>query len=186
MATSDASTKSSDENGLNKRLKLSEDIKISDDTVFFKTPVPQLVVIRGPAGAGKSTIANGILTFVKQSEIPRRVCYLEQDYFRRTIHVCGGGDGAAISAAILCSAALTALSEGFTVVMEGILNMKKYKQMFDTVIATHGKQNCHFFYLDVSLDETQRRHLGREKASDFGAEKLEKWYSSAQPSRYEN
>ena len=33
------------------------------------------------------------------------------------------------------------------------------------------------FYLDVSLDETLRRHAGRPQASQFGAEDMRGWYA---------
>jgi hypothetical protein len=61
-----------------------------------------------------------------------------------------------------------------TVVLEGTLPLMFYGGMLRALCEDSGLR-CTLFYLDVSLEETQRRHAGREKAKSFGPEALEKW-----------
>lgn len=78
-----------------------------------------------------------------------------------------------------------AIGSNSHVILEGILNMKNYAEMFHNLL-THYPGHCFFYYLDVGLEETKIRHEGRAKISDFGCEKLDKWFCSAQKSGFCN
>lgn len=62
----------------------------------------------------------------------------------------------------------------YHVVMEGILNKVHYGGMIEELCAACGPL-CALVYLDVPLEETQRRHAGRPKAAAFGPEALVAW-----------
>jgi len=70
---------------------------------------------------------------------------------------------------------LFGLEKGYDVILEGILNIKTDKFMFDKIFAAHPKEN-HFFYLDVSYEETLRRHKTRPEKAEFGEEAMKEWW----------
>lgn len=153
----------------------------------------KIIIIRGPAGSGKSTITKLLLEELKEQsnkfkgsdeEDNHRFAYLEQDHFRNTI--AGKYRGCReLSARLLLENAKACVECGYHVVMEGILNKQHYgESLFDPLIALYGEVNVKFFYLDASLALTQERHLTRSKADEFGVEKLEEWFASASPTQY--
>ena len=81
--------------------------------------MPNLVIIRGPAGSGKSTISSAVLNAMRAAKVD--TCYLEQDLFRNTL-LGGGPNAAEVSASMLHSATVSALEGGYSVLLEGILN----------------------------------------------------------------
>ena len=141
--------------------------------------VPRVVVLRGPAGSGKSTVSAAVLAALRARGM--RVVYLEQDFFRTAAGGCVGAREVAREMLIAC--ARQAHAAGFSVIIEGILN-KAYHAEALTQLGL--EMPLYFAYLDVGLDETKTRHAGRSKALDFGAEKLDEWWSSASPMGVQN
>lgn len=146
------------------------------------------MVLRGPAGSGKSTIAKAVVASLLGDGRP--TCYLEQDLFRNTL-LKGKGDvdSASVSATMLMSSAKVALKGGYCVVLEGILNCNqdgrgKYRPLLEelVVLATEHGVNLKLIYLSLPIEVTKNRHLGRAKAKDFGVEKLDDWWASSAPS----
>lgn len=68
-----------------------------------------------------------------------------------------------------------ALDGGYHVVLEGILHRAKYGAMLHELITAHLGVTT-VVYLDVSLDETVRRHSLRPQAAEFTAEQMRGWY----------
>jgi hypothetical protein len=139
---------------------------------------PRVVVLRGPAGGGKSTVSALALAEVRGRGV--RAVYLEQDFFRNS--AAGGGKGARECARdMLVAAARAAHAAGYSVLLEGILSKEHHAEALEVLANELGPGALSFVYLNVSLEETKARHAGRAKASEFGAEKLEEWWSSAAP-----
>lgn len=67
------------------------------------------------------------------------------------------------------------LAHGFHVVIEGILDARRYGPMLTALKADHAGP-AHFYYLDVCLEETIRRHAGRPQAAEFGPDDMRAWY----------
>ncbi|MEV6607676.1 AAA family ATPase [Kutzneria sp. NPDC051319] len=125
-----------------------------------------LVVLRGNSGSGKSAVARAVRERVE------RVALVQQDVVRR--HVLGEGDVAGgVNIGLLEAMARYALSHRYAVILEGILNAARYGDMLRRLALDHPAA---FFYLDVSFEETARRHGTRPEAAKFTVEAMRRWY----------
>ena len=117
----------------------------------------KLIVIRGPSGSGKSTVAKALF-----KSATRRTCLIEQDYYRFIFR--SRDDGSKANSAtihkMIKDNVLTALSDGSDVILEGILATQSYVDDLNEIISKHPAEN-YFFYFDISLEETLRRHHTR-------------------------
>jgi hypothetical protein len=80
-----------------------------------------------------------------------------------------------IAPELIGTAAGLALDRGYHVVLEGILSTARYLPMIRDLVAAHHGES-HLFYLDVSYDETVRRHATRPLASEVTPEQMRGWY----------
>lgn len=131
-----------------------------------------LVVIRGNSGSGKSTIAQRL----RDAHGQRTLAIVDQDTARRKILRERDQPGAA-NIDLLALMASFALSRGFHVVLEGILDAGRYSDMLDQLHEQHpGPQ--HWYYLDIPFTETLRRHAGGPQAADFTEAEMARWYTA--------
>lgn len=77
----------------------------------------------------------------------------------------------------IAAGARFALDRGYHVVLEGILSSLRYAPTIRDLVATHHGES-HVFYLDVSFEETVRRHATRPLASEVAPEQMRGWYES--------
>lgn len=138
---------------------------------------PKLIILRGPAGSGKSTTAKILL-----NNATRKTCPIEQDYYRFIFRPYANGSKANSVAIheMIKGNILIALSEGYDVILEGILNAKSYKPMLQEILAKHPTEN-YMFYFDISFEETMRRHRMRpaKDTPSFTDEDMKSWYPTA-------
>ncbi len=130
---------------------------------------PHLIVLRGNAACGKSTVAAAL-----QRALGRGTANIGQDHFRRVVlreHDVPKGDNIGLMAHTIryCT------SIGYNVIAEGILLAEHYRDMLRDVITGH-QGPTHLFYLDVSLEETLRRHRTRPLGAELTTSKLREWY----------
>ncbi|MBQ1022848.1 AAA family ATPase [Micromonospora sp. C95] len=133
---------------------------------------PTLVIIRGNSGSGKTTTAREV-----RRRFGRGAALLEQDYLRRTVlreHDSAHIDPAAPT--FITATARTALDLGYHAILEGILHTERYATVLHQLIDSHPGPVA-VFYLDVTFDETVRRHLGRDEAMSFTPEHMRSWYT---------
>jgi predicted kinase len=134
------------------------------------TPETRLIVIRGNSGSGKSTIARRL-----QRGHGRGCALVEQDYLRRIVlrerDLPGG-----IAPALIEQTVRFALDHGYHAVLEGILFRDKYGAMLTALRSAH-RGRTSVFYLDVSLEETLRRHTTRPQAAEFTPAEMRGWYT---------
>jgi predicted kinase len=135
----------------------------------------KLIIIRGNSGSGKSAVSerlrgvlNGKIAVVGQDTL-RRSILMETDtlenkdiigLLQQTVNYC--------------------LDNGYTVIIEGILSKTKYRDILIKLM-DYAKCDSHVFYLDVSIEETVRRHMTKPIAVEVTEEKLRSWY---QPKNY--
>lgn len=129
----------------------------------------RLIILRGPCGAGKSTVASRLL------ESPRPTALIEQDPYRFIFNVREGEMYSKTVRQMIRDNVLGALGNGFDVNLEGILSAKGYRDVFATLFREHPRNN-YLFYFDVSFEETVRRHSGRAKAALFTEADMRNWY----------
>jgi len=117
----------------------------------------KLIVIRGPSGSGKSTVAKALF-----KRAIHKTCLIEQDYYRFIFRSRDGGskENSATIHKMIKENILTALSDGYDVILEGILATQSYVDDLNEIICKHSTEN-YLFYFDVSLEETIRRHQTR-------------------------
>ena len=146
---------------------------------MFEEKPTKLIILRGPSGSGKSTIAK--LLFEKAE---RKICLVEQDYYRFIFKPAGGGSKAngATTHKMIKNDVLIALKDGYDVILEGILSVKSYEEVLESIFTEHSYEN-YIFYFDVSFEETVRRHSTRTlKAPKFGEIEMKEWYPDAHKS----
>jgi len=134
----------------------------------------KLIIIRGPSGSGKSTVAR---------ELSLRCAHppllISEDQIRR-MFVNHTQTGHEVAKRLATKAVLFGLENGYDVIYEGILNLKTSGDNLHEFFDAHKEEN-YLFYLDVSFDETVRRHKTRDKNTEFKAESMKKWWDFASP-----
>lgn len=126
-------------------------------------------MLRGNSGAGKSTVARAL-----REAYGRGVAWVPQDLIRRTILREKDRPGAA-NIGLIDQVARYSLDHGYHVVLDGIFYADTYEPMLVALLRDHLGLS-RFYYLDVSLDETLRRHTTRPQAADFGPDDMRSWH----------
>ena len=131
------------------------------------------------AGGLKNYVANMFAAYIPSSwalRAPTVVGKIEQDYLRRIIlreHDISGTEP--VAPTFITAAARNALDLGYHVVLEGILHTDRYAGVLHQLIGQHSGPS-HVYYLNVSFDETVRRHQTRTEAVNFTPEQMRDWY----------
>ncbi|WP_430782771.1 AAA family ATPase [Actinoplanes sp. G11-F43] len=132
--------------------------------------VTVLVIIRGNSGSGKTTTAREV-----RRRYGRGCALIEQDHLRRVILREHGGNGDdAVAPGFIVATVRAALDAGYHVVLEGILHTGQYGEPLRRLA---GDTAAACFYMDVSFDETVRRHFRREEPIPVTAETMRGWYT---------
>lgn len=140
--------------------------------------MPRLIVVRGPSGSGKSTVARHLF-----ERAARQVCLIEQDHYRFIFRPAGGGSlpNSATIHRMIEHNVMAALTDGYDVILEGILSERSYGLVLDRLFSAGVSEN--FLYsFDVSLEETLRRHRTRLTTDHgFTEDDMRGWYPHAHP-----
>ncbi|MCP2014082.1 putative kinase [Deinococcus sp. HSC-46F16] len=133
------------------------------------TRPPQLIVLRGNSGSGKSSVARAL-----RERYGYGMAWVEQDDLRRILlreHDVPGGKNIELIALNV----RYALEHGYHVVLEGILTARHYGPMLERLHREHGEAS-HFYRFDLPFEETVRRHATRPQAREFGVDLMRGWY----------
>ncbi|MGH3205194.1 MAG: AAA family ATPase [Streptosporangiaceae bacterium] len=129
----------------------------------------RLVVLRGNSAAGKSTVAGAL-----REAYGRGVAWVSQDLIRRIILRERDRPGA-VNIGLIGQVARYSLDHGYHVVLDGIFYADRYGPMLEALNRDHLGLS-RFYYLDVSMDETLRRHATRPQAAEFGPDEMREWH----------
>ncbi len=128
----------------------------------------KLVVLRGNSGSGKSTVAAKL-----REQARDKTALVSQDNLRRLIlkeKETDGGD----NIDLIQQTVEFALGRHYNVILEGILYFPRYKFMLKRLVERC--PNNYFYYFDVSLDESLKRHATKPNAHEFGEKEIREWY----------
>lgn len=130
---------------------------------------PKLIIIRGNSGSGKSTVAR-----IVRERLGENTMLIPQDVVRREmLYVKDRTGNPAIN--LISKIALHGKEVGYNVVLEGILSKELYEDMLMNLLAEYS-DNTYVFYMDVSFEETLRRHDTKPKRLEYGEEKMRQWW----------
>ncbi|MFZ2494990.1 MAG: AAA family ATPase [Candidatus Saccharimonadales bacterium] len=137
----------------------------------------KLIIIRGNSGSGKSTIAKELqkklrLHFSKKAD--RGTMLIPQDVVRREILRTKDGPRNP-SIQLIKDLAIYGRSIDYDVIIEGILVRKSYGMMLNELVALFDK--VYIYYLDISFEETLRRHETKPNSREFGEDLMREWYT---------
>jgi predicted kinase len=137
--------------------------------VDVETEPTRLIVLRGNSGSGKSSVAAEVC-----ARYGRGIALVGQDYLRRIVlRERDIPEGANIG--LIDSVARYALGHGFHVIIDGILDSRRYAAMLEALRHDHHGTSF-WYYLDVPFEETMGRHATRPQAAEFGRAEMQRWY----------
>lgn len=129
----------------------------------------RLIVLRGNSGSGKSSVAAAL-----REACGRGLAWVSQDLIRRNIlreHDRPGG----VNIGLIDQVTRYCLDAGYHVVLDGILSAGRYEAMLAGLHCEH-RGLSRYYYLDVALAETLRRHATRPQAAEFSPAMMRDWY----------
>ncbi len=104
----------------------------------------------------------------------RGMAWVSQDLIRRTILKEKDRPGG-VNIGLIDQVARYSLDQGYHAVLDGILYADRYEQMLAGLRRDH-RGASHFYYFNITMNETLRRHASRPQASEFGPEDMRNWY----------
>ena len=135
----------------------------------------KLIIIRGNSASGKSAVAEQL-----RIELGGKVAVVGLDTLRRTILREPDELGNIDIIGLLDQTVRYSLEHGYTVIVEGILSKPKYRDLLMEMMNIPGCDSA-VFYIDVSIEETIKRHKTKPIADEVTDEQLRSWY---QPKNY--
>lgn len=131
--------------------------------------IPDLIILRGNSGSGKSTVAKRL-----RHEMGYGTMMVSQDVVRREILRTKDTNGNA-SIELIEQITHYGWSIGYDVIIEGILNKDKYGTMLGRLI-TNCPGSSHVYYFDIPFEETLRRHATKPNTHEFGEKEMRDWW----------
>lgn len=139
----------------------------------------QLIIIRGPAGSGKSSVAKELHETATQKTALLPLDVIKVDFAKEQ-------EGALqITADIIEHAAKKFLAADYTVILEGMFNVEReyYKNLLKELFDYNQGIN-HLYFLEMSLKESIKRNQARPKNRVIDEDAIRQWHSRAQKTGY--
>ena len=128
----------------------------------------KLIILRGNSGSGKSSVASAL-----QKRIGRNTLIIPQDTVRREmLWVHDGQDTLALP--LLVDLLRYGHEHCDITILEGILNSRWYKPLFDTATELFG-ESIFAYYYDLPFEETLIRHATKRNQFEFGEREMRRW-----------
>lgn len=136
----------------------------------------KFIVLRGNSGSGKSSVAKAL-----QEQVKPYPMLIEHDFIRRKV-LKEKESPDAINDELLYRMIMFGFENSRTVILEGILRIEKYGDLFKRLQGVHPNDN-YFYYFDIPFDETVARHATK-KDVDFGVDEMRRWYKQDEATGY--
>lgn len=129
----------------------------------------KLIIIRGNSGSGKSSVATAL-----QRRLGRNNLMIPQDLVRRVMLFARDGKQT-VAQPLLINLLDYGMEHCEYVILEGILNSKWYKPLFEHAMSIFGTE-IYAYYYDLPFEETVKRHKTKIN-TDFGEDELRDWWN---------
>jgi predicted kinase len=133
----------------------------------------KLIIIRGPSGVGKSTVAQALMKRTKRPAV-----LVDLDYYRFGF-VNPPRPDHGLEYEMSGSDVLICLRLGFDVIFDGNFTADAHDPFLERLFQAHPREN-YLFYLDASLPETLLRHETKSYTR-ISADKMCEVYKYASP-----
>lgn len=130
----------------------------------------KLIVLRGNSGSGKTTTGKAL-----QKKFGHGTMLISQDVVRREMLFVKDGPNTEASK-LLNELALYGKKHCNIVILEGILNSKWYRKLFENLLDEFGSQ-IFAYYFDIPFEETLNRHKQKTNAHEFGENEMRRWWN---------
>ena len=133
----------------------------------------RIIVIHGPTGAGKSTLAERI-----RDSTTKPCALIAQDVIYNEM-LNGDGMEAKNEAVILIELLIRRLiTDGYNIIVEGVLRPDYFRPMFAKL---NSEFKIDYVYLAANVETSVMRHEGRPKQRhNFGEDKVREWHSRSE------
>ena len=132
--------------------------------------VAQLIILRGNSGSGKTTTGKAL-----QRKFGHGTMLISQDVVRREMLFVKDGLNPEASQ-LLLELALYGKSHCNIVILEGILNSKWYKKLFQNLLDEFNSP-VFAYYFDIPFEETLNRHKLKPNSHEFGEKEMREWWN---------
>jgi adenylate kinase family enzyme len=132
--------------------------------------VAKLIILRGNSGSGKTATGKAL-----QRKFGHGTMLISQDVVRREMLFVKDGPNAEASN-LLLELALYGKNNCNIVILEGILNSKWYKDLFENLLDKF-KDQIFAYYFDIPFEETLNRHQQKSNAHEFGEKEMREWWN---------
>jgi thymidylate kinase len=142
----------------------------------------KLIILRGPSGVGKSTVAQALL-----KRTTRPTVLVDLDHYRFSFvnppHEDDHNEDLGLEFEMSASDILIGLRLGFDVIFDGNFTAETPDPFLDKLLSAHPEET-YLFYLDASLEETLKRHETKAHPR-ISKEKMIEVYPYASPTGHE-
>lgn len=132
--------------------------------------VTKLIILRGNSGSGKTATGKAL-----QKKFGHGTMLISQDVVRREMLFVKDGPNTEASQ-LLNELVLYGKKHCNIIILEGILNSKWYKKLFENLIYEFTNQ-IFAYYFDIPFEETLNRHKQKPNAHEFGEKEMKSWWN---------
>ena len=132
--------------------------------------VAKLIILRGNSGSGKTTTGKAL-----QKKFGHGTLLISQDVVRREMLFVKDGPNPEASQ-LLLKLVLYGKSHCTIVILEGILDSKWYKKLFENLLDEFNSL-IFAYYFDIPFEETLNRHQQKSNAHEFGEKEMKEWWN---------
>lgn len=137
----------------------------------------KLIIIRGPSGVGKSTVAKALM-----ERSTRPTVLVDLDHYRFNFVNPPHGDHH-LEFILSTNDIISSLKLGFDVIFDGNYTASERQDFLKQLFEVHPEEN-YPFYLNASLEETLKRHKTKTNPR-IDADKMKEVYKFASPVGYD-